>query len=116
MGNVPGGGKGDGKGGKDGKDKPDPKKKRYEPPQPYGRNKKKVKKGSVDLLGKVPSVLPNTKCRLRYLRHERLKVGGQSMLGAMVGLVVWDKNIIEHCTTTTVNGVYVLVVTRGIFL
>lgn len=58
-------------GGKKGGDKKkEPYKKREAPPQRVGRKKKK--KG-VDTASKLPTVTPNTKCRLRLLKLERIK-------------------------------------------
>jgi len=80
MGNAPGGmpgpgggaGAGQGAGKKD--DKGDKKKKKEAPvPQSnYGRGRKKKAKGALGV-AKLPAVVPNSKCRLRLLKHERIK-------------------------------------------
>eukprot|EP00929_Paragymnodinium_shiwhaense_P022656 TRINITY_DN14416_c0_g2_i1.p1 TRINITY_DN14416_c0_g2~~TRINITY_DN14416_c0_g2_i1.p1 ORF type:complete len:452 (+),score=124.90 TRINITY_DN14416_c0_g2_i1:91-1446(+) len=80
MGNTPGGlppgagqgqgqgqGKGDGKGDKDKKEKKDP----VSAPSHFGRKKKKHKGASA--AARLPNVTPSTKCRLRLLKHERVK-------------------------------------------
>merc|ERR1719491_2018961 len=79
MGNTPGGGMppggpggpGQGAGKKDGKDDDKKKKEPMAPPSAFGRKKKKSK-GSQGS-SKLPNVVPNSKCRLRMLKHERTK-------------------------------------------
>merc|ERR550537_1888835 len=67
----PGQGAGQGKKG-DGDGKDDKKKKEaLAPPSHFGRKKRKVK-GALGV-NKLPTVLPNAKCRLRLLKHERIK-------------------------------------------
>lgn len=70
----PGGGAGQGAGqGKKGDDAKDEKKKKdmLAPPSHFGRKKKK-QKGAMGT-NKLPNVAPNAKCRLRLLKHERIK-------------------------------------------
>lgn len=62
----PGGGAGDGQ------EKKKEEKKKYEPPPPPRTGRKKVKKGP-DSNARLPSVTPNSKCRLRLLKLERVK-------------------------------------------
>ena len=64
----PGGGAGDKKDDKD-------KKKKYEPPVPTRVGKKKKRAKGPDSANKLPSVTPHTRCRLRQLKLERIKVG-----------------------------------------
>jgi 26S proteasome regulatory subunit T2 len=81
MGNTPGGGmppgagagQGAGQGQKKGDDKKDDKKKNdaLAPPSHFGRKKRKTKGTSVS--SKLPTTVPNAKCRLRMLKHERIK-------------------------------------------
>ena len=66
---APGGGSGDKKDDKD-------KKKKYEPPVPTRVGKKKRKAKGPDSANKLPSVTPHTRCRLRQLKLERIKVSG----------------------------------------
>ena len=63
----PGGGSGDKKDDKE-------KKKKYEPPVPTRVGKKKRKAKGPDSANKLPSVTPHTRCRLRQLKLERIKV------------------------------------------
>jgi 26S proteasome regulatory subunit T2 len=83
MGNTPGGGMppgggapgGGAPGGQPGKGKEDEKKKKHEAPAPqtlFGRGRKKKMKGT-SIASKLPLCTPNTKCRLRLLKHERIK-------------------------------------------
>merc|ERR1719429_81633 len=71
----PGGpGQGAGQGKKGGKENEEDKKKKKEalaPPSHFGRKKKKSKGSQV--ASKLPTVVPNSKCRLRMLKHERTK-------------------------------------------
>jgi len=80
MGNTPGGmppgagqgqgqgqGKGDGKGKEEKKEKKDP----VAAPSHFGRKKKKHKGASA--AARLPIITPSTKCRLRLLKHERVK-------------------------------------------
>ena len=64
---APGGGSGDKKDDKE-------KKKKYEPPVPTRVGKKKRKAKGPDSANKLPSVTPHTRCRLRQLKLERIKV------------------------------------------
>jgi len=66
AGQPPGGGKKDGD-GKDEKKKKDA----LAPPSHFGRKKRKMK-GALGT-NKLPTVTPNSKCRLRLLKHERIK-------------------------------------------
>jgi len=71
MGNAPPGGlPGQGKDGDD--DKKKPQRKKFEPKQASRVGKKKRKKG-VASTTKLPKIRPQTKCRLRYLKLERMK-------------------------------------------
>eukprot|EP00811_Abedinium_folium_P032566 NODE_5600_length_1753_cov_16.501845.p1 GENE.NODE_5600_length_1753_cov_16.501845~~NODE_5600_length_1753_cov_16.501845.p1 ORF type:complete len:450 (-),score=147.93 NODE_5600_length_1753_cov_16.501845:277-1626(-) len=78
MGNQPGGGMppggGQGQGNKNnkGEDKEDKKKKEFQPPPAHFRGKKKKVKG-MQVANKLPTITPNSKCRLRLLKHERVK-------------------------------------------
>jgi len=70
----PGGGAGQGAGqGKKGDDAKDEKKKKdmLAPPSHFGRKKRK-QKGAMGT-NKLPAVAPTSKCRLRLLKHERIK-------------------------------------------
>merc|ERR1719313_2868103 len=69
----PGGGAGQGQGNKKKEDGKDDKKKKdmLAPPSHFGRKKRKTK-GAMGT-NKLPSVVPNSKCRLRLLKHERIK-------------------------------------------
>merc|ERR1719313_2531315 len=69
----PGGGAGQGQGNKKKEDVKDDKKKKdmLAPPSHFGRKKRKTK-GAMGT-NKLPSVVPNSKCRLRLLKHERIK-------------------------------------------
>jgi 26S proteasome regulatory subunit T2 len=78
MGNTPGGlgppgGAGQGGQGKKGDGKGDEKKKKepMAPPSSFGRRKKRAK--GVQASSKLPTTTPNSKCRLRLLKHERIK-------------------------------------------
>jgi len=79
MGNAPpggmppGGGAGQPPGGKKDGDGKDEKKKKdaLAPPSHFGRKKRKMK-GAMGV-NKLPTVTPNSKCRLRLLKHERIK-------------------------------------------
>lgn len=79
MGNAPGGmppgggGQNPHGGKKDGKDKDEEKRKReaLAPPSHFGRKKRNAKGAMAS--SKLPSVVPNSKCRLRLLKHERVK-------------------------------------------
>merc|ERR1719491_416777 len=79
MGNTPGGGMppggpggpGQGAGKKDGKDDEKKKKEPMAPPSHFGRKKKKSK--GTQVASRLPNVVPNSKCRLRMLKHERTK-------------------------------------------
>ena len=62
----PGGGAGDGQ------EKKKEEKKKYEPPPPPRTGRKKVRKGP-DSNARLPTVTPNSKCRLRLLKLERVK-------------------------------------------
>ena len=55
------------------KDDKDKEKKKYEAPIPTRVGKKKRVKGP-DMANKLPEVKPYTKCRLRLLKMERIKV------------------------------------------
>ena len=71
MGNVPGG-----QGGVPSKKKQDSKKKKYEaplPPSHVGRRKKKSKGGGISASVKIPTVLPQSKCKLRQFKLDRIK-------------------------------------------
>jgi len=68
----PGAGQGQGQGKKDGKEEEKKKKEPMAAPSHFGRKKKKGKGGS-GVAGKLPTVTPNSKCRLRMLKHERTK-------------------------------------------
>ena len=69
MGNLQSNASGDQK-KKDAKDG----KKKWEPPVPTRIGKHRVKKGTTsDPVQKLPAVYPNTRCRLRLLRYERIK-------------------------------------------
>ncbi|KAG9041677.1 ATPase of 26S proteasome regulatory subunit 4 [Tulasnella sp. UAMH 9824] len=57
--------------GKDGKDKKDAQKKKWEPPLPTRVGKKK--KRGPDAASKLPAVYPTTRCRLKLLKMERIK-------------------------------------------
>merc|ERR1719215_671877 len=63
------GGQGAGKKG-DGKEPEKKKKEAMAPPSHFGRKKRKSKGSSVAT--RLPSVVPNAKCRLRMLKHERV--------------------------------------------
>jgi len=70
----PGAGQGAGQGQKKGGDKDEDKKKKNEalaPPSHFGRKKRKMK--GTQAVSKLPNVVPNSKCRLRLLKHERIK-------------------------------------------
>ena len=56
----------------DGQEKKKEEKKKYEPPPPPRTGRKKVKKGP-DSNARLPAVTPNSKCRLRLLKLERVK-------------------------------------------
>merc|ERR1719327_1175726 len=77
MGNAPGGmppgggGQGQQGGKKDGKEEKKEKKEALAPPSHFGRKKKKAKGSSGAI--KLPTILPNAKCRLRLLKDERVK-------------------------------------------
>eukprot|EP00442_Polarella_glacialis_P019151 CAMPEP_0115078076 /NCGR_PEP_ID=MMETSP0227-20121206/17357_1 /TAXON_ID=89957 /ORGANISM="Polarella glacialis, Strain CCMP 1383" /LENGTH=450 /DNA_ID=CAMNT_0002465439 /DNA_START=82 /DNA_END=1434 /DNA_ORIENTATION=- len=79
MGNTPGGmpgagGPGAGQGAKKPEEKKEDKKKKHEAlgaPMAFGRKKRKTKGSQVS--NKLPAVLPNGKCKLRMLKHERIK-------------------------------------------
>eukprot|EP00448_Togula_jolla_P024480 CAMPEP_0170583764 /NCGR_PEP_ID=MMETSP0224-20130122/8319_1 /TAXON_ID=285029 /ORGANISM="Togula jolla, Strain CCCM 725" /LENGTH=449 /DNA_ID=CAMNT_0010907133 /DNA_START=77 /DNA_END=1426 /DNA_ORIENTATION=+ len=78
MGNMPGGqppGGGQGAGQQKKGDKKDEDKKKSKealvPPSHFGRKKKKMK-GTL-AASKLPAIVPNSKCRLRLLKHERVK-------------------------------------------
>jgi len=74
-GGAPGGGAGQGApGGKKGEEGKDDKKKKeaLAPPSHFGRKKRKTK-GAMANVNKLPTVTPNSKCRLRLLKHERIK-------------------------------------------
>eukprot|EP00437_Effrenium_voratum_P041879 CAMPEP_0181477012 /NCGR_PEP_ID=MMETSP1110-20121109/41999_1 /TAXON_ID=174948 /ORGANISM="Symbiodinium sp., Strain CCMP421" /LENGTH=449 /DNA_ID=CAMNT_0023602305 /DNA_START=66 /DNA_END=1415 /DNA_ORIENTATION=+ len=78
MGNTPGGmpgaGGGQGQGANKEKKDGDDKKKKHEalaPPSHFGRKKRKMKGAQV--ASKLPSVVPTSKCRLRLLKHDRVK-------------------------------------------
>jgi len=77
MGNTPGGLPGPGAPGagqnKKHEKKEDDKKKKHEAPAPthFGRKKRKTKGTST--ASKLPNVVPTAKCRLRLLKHERIK-------------------------------------------
>lgn len=81
MGNQPGGPgglgapPGGGQGQQKDKKKDDEKKRKNDalaPPSHFGRNKKKKHKGTSNAQ-KLPTITPNAKCRLRLLKHERVK-------------------------------------------
>lgn len=59
---------GDGKKDDKGKEK-----KRFEPPPPPTRVGKKQKKRAGDASSRLPTVAPNSKCKLRLLKLERVK-------------------------------------------
>jgi len=69
----PGGGAGQGQQGKKEDDEKNKEKKKdaLAPPSHFGRKKKKIKGGTGT--NKLPTVTPNSKCRLRLLKHERIK-------------------------------------------
>jgi len=69
----PGAGQGQGQGKKDGKEEEKKKKEPMAPPSHFGRKKKKAKGSGSGVAGKLPTVTPNSKCRLRMLKHERTK-------------------------------------------
>jgi len=78
MGNTPGGmppGAGQGgppkPGGNKDEEKDKKKKESMAPPSNFGRKKKKSK--GTQVASKLPNVVPNSKCRLRMLKHERTK-------------------------------------------
>jgi len=78
MGNTPGGmppGAGQGgppkPGGNKDEEKDKKKKEAMAPPSNFGRKKKKSK--GTQVASKLPNVVPNSKCRLRMLKHERTK-------------------------------------------
>jgi len=78
MGNTPGGmppGAGQGgpqkPGGNKDEEKDKKKKESMAPPSTFGRRKKKSK--GTQVASKLPNVVPNSKCRLRMLKHERTK-------------------------------------------
>ena len=75
---APGGGSGDKKDDKE-------KKKKYEPPVPTRVGKKKRKAKGPDSANKLPSVTPHTRCRLRQLKLERIKVRSLSWVLAKTG-------------------------------
>ena len=68
---APQGGAGNNQGGEDGKSK----KKKWEPPAPPPRVGKKQRRRNqgTGVGGKLPTVTPNAKCKLRLLKLERLK-------------------------------------------
>ena len=70
MGNAPGGGNQFGP--PKGDDEKKPKKKKFEPKQASRVGKKRRKKGQASTT-KLPKIRPQTKCRLRYLKLERMK-------------------------------------------
>mmetsp|Transcript_56315 Transcript_56315/g.131984 ORF Transcript_56315/g.131984 Transcript_56315/m.131984 type:complete len:456 (-) Transcript_56315:89-1456(-) len=74
-GGAPGGrgqqGQPGGKKGEDGKEEKKKKQDMFQPPSHFGRKKRKTK-GTM-LASKLPVVVPNSKCRLRLLKHERTK-------------------------------------------
>ena len=57
---------------KGGDDEKKPKKKKFEPRQASRVGKKRRKKGQASTT-KLPKIRPQTKCRLRYLKLERMK-------------------------------------------
>ena len=63
------GGPGDGKKGDKGKEK-----KKYERPLPTRVGKKRKKVKGPDSANKLPAVMPHTRCRLRLLKQDRIKV------------------------------------------
>jgi len=69
----PGGGAGQGAGQKKKDDGKEEKKKKdmLAPPSHFGRKKRKMK-GAIGT-SKLPNVVPTSKCRLRLLKHERIK-------------------------------------------
>merc|ERR1719507_1796798 len=78
MGNAQGGGmppgQGPGQGQKKGDKGEEDKKKKKDalaPPSHFGRKKRKMKGSQV--ASKLPTVVPNSKCRLRMLKHGRIK-------------------------------------------
>merc|ERR1719512_232490 len=66
-----GAGQGQKKGGKENGDDQKKKKEALAPPSHFGRKKKKSK--GTQVASKLPTVVPNSKCRLRMLKHERTK-------------------------------------------
>mmetsp|Transcript_7713 Transcript_7713/g.16951 ORF Transcript_7713/g.16951 Transcript_7713/m.16951 type:complete len:456 (+) Transcript_7713:83-1450(+) len=74
-GGAPGGrgqpGQPGGKKGEDGKDDKKKKQDMFAPPSHFGRKKRKTKGAMA--ASKLPIVVPNSKCRLRLLKHERTK-------------------------------------------
>merc|ERR1719343_1130821 len=78
MGNQPGGMAPGGQGPPDQNRKKDDseeknkkKKEALAPPSHFGRKKRKAK--GTQIASKLPSVIPTAKCRLRVLKHERIK-------------------------------------------
>jgi 26S proteasome regulatory subunit T2 len=75
MGNAPGGmppgGGGQNQGGKDKKDDDKKKREALAPPSHFGRKKKKPKGSQT--AARLPIVVPNSKCRLRLLKDDRIK-------------------------------------------
>lgn len=69
SGNAPGGG------GKNNQQDKDEKKRKWEPPVPPPRvgRKQKKREASNAIGGKLPTVTPSAKCKLRLLKLERVK-------------------------------------------
>ena len=67
----PPGGKGEGKGKGNGDDKKKEKKEPLAAPSHFGCKKKKSK--GTQQAQRLPTIVPNSKCRLRLLKHERVK-------------------------------------------
>jgi len=68
----PGGGQQGQKKGEEGKDDKKKKNEMPAPPTKFGRGRKRKAKGSM-MSDKLPAVVPASKCRLRLLKHERIK-------------------------------------------
>ena len=74
MGNQQSGSGGPGGGGGGGDKGKGKEKKKYEAPVPTRVGKKKKRSKGPDAANKLPAVTPHTKCRLKLLKQERIKV------------------------------------------
>merc|ERR1711923_325406 len=74
MGSLKMGNQQSGSGGEGGKKNDKGEKKKYEPPVPTRVGKKRKRVKGPDTASKLPAVTPHTKCRLKLLKQERIKV------------------------------------------